>query len=588
MARIIKTRQVEFEVPPELNIAPEEIELKDGLGINYGINAIVDKNNGNKHLLYLDKSKTLGVIKIILSKSGDNVETCPIIFSGSNEMVIDLDLSSKIMALSENPRLDDVERFVIKNSNVGLKFYGSSRFGNIKTKEVVIVDCDRTNIECNRDLDPQIKSIKAHGLQNITINLRPGRGYEYNLMNLVCPEKRSSIMIGLSSPEAKNNCQYTITNTNFKPHREGDSLHLLTEEVNIEGRGLTITHGKDSIRSSSQALISKNGIYIRPRSFDFLSNIGVNTVLNIAHKNTFEKFTLILDPKLTKVSLDNNARMENVNFTYISREPLRTSATLKLQDFYSDFKEMEIGGSFICEKGAHIYDRGGNSKVTIGGKNIMESTEIGLSGKHLYGNNVFKSVEIRGYKDSSEQDFEFQSPLKKRSFNYAREIYGGSGKPLIEEIDLTDARNVNIDIYKKATPDGQTFESRTLLTNVKIIGDADVKAEISPEGGGLTFRNVTLKNSKLTITNSQADKGSIVNCELAGENKLYDVNARESRLENCEIYEVDDIRDYDGSNEVVYSAKELTGSSHREVKSVQIQNEIADSSPKIDREELEL
>ena len=45
------------------------------------------------------------------------------------------------------------------------------------------------------------------------------------------------------------------------------------------------------------------------------------------------------------------------------------------------------------------------------------------------------------------------------------------------------------------------------------------------------------------ITNSQEDKGSIINCELAGENKLYDVNVRESRLENCEIYEVDDIRD---------------------------------------------
>ena len=62
MARIIKTRQVEFEVPPELNIAPEEIELSDGRGVS----AIVDKNNGNKHLLYLNKSETSGVIKIRL------------------------------------------------------------------------------------------------------------------------------------------------------------------------------------------------------------------------------------------------------------------------------------------------------------------------------------------------------------------------------------------------------------------------------------------------------------------------------------------------------------------------------------------
>ena len=154
---------------------------------------------------------------------------------------------------------------------------------------------------------------------------------------------------------------------------------------------------------------------------------------------------------------------------------------------------------------------------------------------------------------------------------------------MIEEVDLTEARNVKVEVNKKAGLDDQDVETRTEITNLKIIGNADVKIEMSPEASGATVKNVTLKDSKLSIINSQKDKGSIVNCELVGENKLSDINARDSRLEGCEIYEVDDIRDYDGSNVVVYSAKELTGSSRREVKSI-----IADSSPKIDREEFEL
>ena len=589
MARIIKTRQIEFEVPSELNIAPEEIELKDGLGINYGINAIVDKNNGNKHLLYLNKSETSGVIKIILSKSGDNIETCPIIFSGSNDMVIDLDVSSKITphAESKSVYLDDVERFALKNSNVGIKFYGnSSRATNVKAKEIVIVDCDKTNIEINRDPNPKIKSLKAYGLQNITVDLRAGRDYEYNLMNLACLEKRNRVMIGLFDPTIKHNCRYTITDTNFKPHEEGDLLQLLAAEINIQGRGLTIAHGKANKRPDSHALISKNGIYVRTRTFDFLSNVRINTVMSIAYNNKFENFTLILDPKLTSASLEGNVRMENVVFAYTNRDPLRASATLKLQDFYSDFKEVEVGGNFICENGGNIYDKENNSKIIIGGKNRIDLSDIALSGKYLYGDNVFKSVEIRGYKDSSEQDFEFQSPLKKRNFIYTREIYAFGNKPLIEEIDLTEARDVNIEVNKKMSVSERISETRTSLTNLRVIGDADVKVEIMPEGVGVVAKNVTLRKSKTMITNSQEDKGSIINCELAGENKLYDVNARESRLENCEIYEVDDIRDYDGSNEVVYSAKELTGSSRIEAKSVQ--SEITDSSPKIDREELEL
>lgn len=586
MARIIKTRQVEFEVPPELNIAPEEIELKDGLGINYGINAIVDKNNGNKHLLYLDKSKTSGVIKIILSKSGDNIETCPIIFGGSNGMTIDLDLSSKITALSENPRLDDIERFVIKNSNVGIRFYKiGSMTHTVMAKEVVIVDCDKTNIEINRDLSPHIKSLKAHALQNITVDLRAGRGYEYNLINLACPEKRGKVMIGPVKLPIKNNYRYTINDTKFKPSKEGELLQLLAAGINIDGRGLTITYGKDKVNSPSQAIISKNGIDVRPRAFENLPNIEINAVMNITNMNEFENFTLILDPKLAKVSLENNVRTGNVLFTYANRDPLKASAALKLQDFYSDFKEVEIGGSFICENGGSICDEEeGNYKIVIGGKNKIDSSNVAVSGKRLYGDNEFKSAEIKGYKDSSERDFELKSPLKKRSFIYTREIYELGNKLSIEEIDLTEAGDVKIAVNKKATTDDRTFESRTSLTDVKIIGNADVKVEISPEGAGAAVRNVTFKDSKLTIINSQRDKGLIVNCELVGENKLLNVNARDSRLEGCEIYEAEDIHCYDGFNEVIYSVKELTGSSRREAK-----NEvILGNSLKIDREEIEL
>lgn len=571
---------ITFEVPPELNIAPEAIELENG------INAVVDKNNGNKHLLYLDRSNT-SVIKITLTKSGDNVETCPIIFGGSSNMEIELDVSSKITPYnleSSRTHIDGVKRCVIKNSDIGLRLYGSDNVTNFKAEEIVIVDCKNANIECNRDTEPQLRSLKASGLQNITVNLKAGKGYEFNLTNLVCPEGASKVTVGHLAPKSKNNCRYIINNTKFKPRKSGDSVQLLAEEIYIEGQGLTITHGKMFQEPDAHALISNNRIYIRPRTFENLPNIDINTVMEITNKNKFGNFTLILDPKLTNISLSDNTELNEVDFTYTNRDPLKTLAKLELECLYSDFKEMEIGGSFICDDG-RVYDEGLNSKITIGGKNKIYSSDISLLGKYLYGDNVFKHIEVGGYRDSSEQDFERQSSFKKRSFSYERDNYGGY-KPLIEEVDLTEARNVKVEVNKKAGLDDQDVETRTEITNLKIIGNADVKIEMYPEASGVTAKNVTLKDSKLTIINSQKDKGSIINCELVGENKLSDVNARDSRLEGCEIYEVDDIRDYDGFNAVVYSAKELTGSSRRETKN--IQNKIHDGSPKLDREEFEL
>lgn len=569
---------ITFEVSPELNIAPEAIELENG------INAVVDKNNGNKHLLYLDRSNT-SVIKITLTKSGDNVETCPIVFGGSSDMEIELDVSSKITPYnleSSRTHIDGVKRCVIKNSDIGLRLHGSDNITNLKAEEIVILDCKNANIECNRDLEPQLRSLKASGLRNITVNLKAGKGYEFNLMNLVCLEGTSSrVMLGHFAPKSKNNCRYTINNTKFKPRKSGDSVQLLAEEIHIEGQGLTITYGKMFQEPDAHALISNNRIYIRPRMFENLPNIEINTAMEITNKNKFGNFTLILDPKLTNVSLSDNSELNEVNFTYTNRDPLKTPAKLKLDCFYSEFKEVEIGGSFICD-GGRVYDEGLNSKIIIGGKNNIDSSDVSVLGKYLYGDNVFKHIEVGGYRDSSEQDFERQSSFKKRSFSYERDNYGGY-RPLIEEVDLTEARNVKVEVNKKAGLDDQDVETRTEITNLKIIGNADVKIEMSPEASGATVKNVTLKDSKLSIINSQKDKGSIVNCELVGENKLSDINARDSRLEGCEIYEVDDIRDYDGSNVVVYSAKELTGSSRREVKSI-----IADSSPKIDREEFEL